>query len=135
MIRATGIAAGVLLVTSFWSSTAEAAESRRRADLEAAASADRLKLSMVVAAVEVPEASAAARIVRTNLKAAPHRRAVPGTASGGSSVAYAVSREVRLGLGYDFLTSEDLDFEVAETGSLDDDYASHRVMVRAHLKF
>ena len=58
--------------------------------------------------------------------------ALSGTSS---SLAYPVSESLSLGLGYSFLRSEDLVFNVAETGSLDSDYQSHNLLFQAHWEF
>lgn len=48
---------------------------------------------------------------------------------------FPVSSRMSLGLGYNYVTSEDVAFEVAETGSLSPDYDSHYVLIRAHWQF
>jgi opacity protein-like surface antigen len=50
-------------------------------------------------------------------------------------LALPVSDSVSLGLRYQYLEREDIRFEVAETGSLDDGYSSHNVVVRARWQF
>lgn len=55
--------------------------------------------------------------------------------SGDRGVGYAVSTDVRFAIGYDYVTEESLDFEVAETGALSAGYAGHEVMVRALWQF
>ena len=40
-----------------------------------------------------------------------------------------------LGLRYSYQRSEDLVFKVAKTGSLQDDYQSHNVLLRAQWEF
>lgn len=54
---------------------------------------------------------------------------------GKSGLAYPVTDRLSLGLGYRYLRGEDLTFKVATTGSLDQDYDSHKVMLRARWKF
>jgi hypothetical protein len=53
----------------------------------------------------------------------------------GSAFRLPVSARMSFGFGYEYLTEEDLAFEVAETGSMGSDYDSHRVMVRANWRF
>ena len=50
-------------------------------------------------------------------------------------LALPVSDSVSLGLRYRYLEREDIRFEVAETGALDDGYSSHNVIVRARWRF
>jgi opacity protein-like surface antigen len=40
-----------------------------------------------------------------------------------------------VGLGYEYLRREDVHLEVAETGSLHEEYSTHNVMLRARWKF
>ena len=52
--------------------------------------------------------------------------------SGGKpGLALPVSDSVSLGLRYQYLRQEDLRVEVAKTGSLDDGYSSHKLVLRA----
>ena len=46
-----------------------------------------------------------------------------------------VSESVSLGLRYQYLRPEDIRRDVAETGSLDDEYSSHNLVLRARWKF
>jgi hypothetical protein len=55
--------------------------------------------------------------------------------SDAQGVAVPVSETVSLGLGYEYLRREDIHLEVAETGSLNEEYSSHNVVLRAHWKF
>lgn len=50
-------------------------------------------------------------------------------------VSYPVSSTVFLGVGYSYVTLEDLAFEAAGTGSLESDYDSHNLLLRAHWQF
>ena len=50
-------------------------------------------------------------------------------------VAVPVSDTVSLGVGYEYLRREDIRLEVAETGSLNEGYSTHNVVVRARWKF
>ena len=50
-------------------------------------------------------------------------------------LAYPVTESLSLGLRYSYQRSEDLIFNVARTGSLDDDYQSHKVLLRAQWEF
>jgi len=50
-------------------------------------------------------------------------------------LAVPVSDSVSLGLGYEYLRREDIHLEIAETGSLDEAYSTHNVMLRARWKF
>jgi hypothetical protein len=50
-------------------------------------------------------------------------------------LALPVSESVSLGLRYQYLRSEDIRLEVAETGSLDEAYSSHNLVLRAHWHF
>ena len=56
---------------------------------------------------------------------------------GGSNpaLAYPVTESLSLGLRYSYQRSEDLVFKVAKTGSLEDDYQSHNVLLRAQWEF
>lgn len=60
--------------------------------------------------------------------------ATPGAAEE-ARLSFPVSSRMSLGVGYSYVTSEDLAFEVAETGSLERDYDSHNVLIRAHWQF
>jgi hypothetical protein len=51
------------------------------------------------------------------------------------ALAYPVTEWLSLGLRYTFQRGEDLNFKAAKTGSLHDDYASHRVLLRAQWEF
>lgn len=53
----------------------------------------------------------------------------------GNGISLPVNARMSFSLGYQYLTEEDLVFEVAETGSLAAGYDSHRVMVRARWRF
>jgi hypothetical protein len=70
---------------------------------------------------------------------APHSR--PGVLAlfdlGGEKrgLAVPVTESVSLGLGYRYLRREDLHLEVAETGSVDEEYSSHNVVLRARWQF
>jgi len=55
--------------------------------------------------------------------------------SDAQGVAVPVSDTVSLGLGYEFLRREDIHLEVAETGSLREEYSTHNVVLRARWKF
>ena len=134
MARAIGLAAGVLLASSLFCAMANATESDRKG-MAPGPQAGPLKLALVLETAEAPGARLAARVGQAASVGARGPSSRMLLTSDGSKLGYAVSREVRLGLGYDYVTGEDLDFEVAETGSLDDDYTSHRVMVRAHVQF
>ena len=46
-----------------------------------------------------------------------------------------VSERVSFGFGYEYVTPEDLAFELAESGALASDYESHQVMIRARWRF
>jgi hypothetical protein len=48
---------------------------------------------------------------------------------------YPVTDRLSLGLRYSYLRGEDLIFKVAKTGSLNDTYQSHRVLLRAQWEF
>lgn len=50
-------------------------------------------------------------------------------------LALPVSESVSLGLRYQYLRREDIRLEVAETGSLDEEYSSHNLVVRARWQF
>jgi hypothetical protein len=50
-------------------------------------------------------------------------------------LAVPVSDSVSFGLRYQYLEREDIRFEVAETGSLDEGYSSHNVVLRARWRF
>lgn len=50
-------------------------------------------------------------------------------------VAVPVTDSMSLGVGYRYLRSEDLHFEAAEAGSLDEGYESHKVVLRARWQF
>jgi len=58
-----------------------------------------------------------------------------GLGGGKPGLALTVSESVSLGLRYRYLEREDIRFEVAETGALDDGYSSHNVIVRARWQF
>lgn len=51
------------------------------------------------------------------------------------ALAVPISRDVSFGFGYEYVTPEDLAFELAATGSLTADYESHEVMIRAAWRF
>ena len=51
------------------------------------------------------------------------------------ALAYPVTESLSLSLRYSYSRGEDLAFKVAKTGSLDDDYRNHRVLVRALWQF
>jgi hypothetical protein len=51
------------------------------------------------------------------------------------ALAYPVTESLSLGLRYSYQRSEDLVFKVAKTGSLQDDYQSHNVLLRAQWEF
>ena len=51
------------------------------------------------------------------------------------ALAYPVTESLSLGLRYSYQRSEDLVFKVAKTGSLQDDYQSHKVLLRAQWEF
>jgi hypothetical protein len=55
--------------------------------------------------------------------------------AGGRGLAVPVSDSVSVGLGYEYLRREDVHLEVAETGSLHEEYSTHNVMLRARWKF
>jgi hypothetical protein len=56
--------------------------------------------------------------------------------SGGKpGLALPVSDSVSLGLRYQYLRQEDLRLEVAKTGALDEDYSSHKLVLRARWQF
>jgi hypothetical protein len=48
---------------------------------------------------------------------------------------YPISSTVSFGLGYRYMTSEDVALEVTESGALAPDYNNHSVLVRAHWRF
>jgi hypothetical protein len=50
-------------------------------------------------------------------------------------VAVPVTKSMSVGVGYRYLRSEDLHLEAAETGSLDEGYQSHKVVLRARWRF
>jgi hypothetical protein len=50
-------------------------------------------------------------------------------------LAVPVSDSVSLGLDYEYLRREDIHLEVAETGSLHEEYSTHNVVLRALWKF
>jgi hypothetical protein len=50
-------------------------------------------------------------------------------------LALPVSDSVSLGLRYQYLRQEDLRLEVAKTGSLGEDYSSHKLVLRARWQF
>jgi hypothetical protein len=54
---------------------------------------------------------------------------------GKPGLALPVSESVSLGLRYQYLRSEDIRLEVAETGSLDEAYSSHNLVLRARWQF
>lgn len=54
---------------------------------------------------------------------------------GKPGLALPVSESVSLGLRYQYLRREDIRLEVAETGSLDEDYSSHNLVLRARWQF
>jgi hypothetical protein len=58
-----------------------------------------------------------------------------GLGGGKPGLALPVSDSVSLGLRYRYLEREDIRFEVAETGALDEGYSSHNVIVRARWRF
>ena len=58
-----------------------------------------------------------------------------GLGGGKPGLALPVSDSVSLGLRYRYLEREDIRFEVAETGALDEGYSSHNVIVRARWQF
>jgi hypothetical protein len=68
---------------------------------------------------------------------APTRQLAWLNLSGGNrpTFAYALNDALSLGLGYRFVTGETMKFEVAKTGSMSPDYASHNVLLRAHFQF
>lgn len=51
------------------------------------------------------------------------------------ALAYPVTESLSLGLRYSYQRSEDLVFKVAKTGSLQDDYQSHNLLLRAQWEF
>lgn len=53
----------------------------------------------------------------------------------GPALGYRMSEGMSFAFGYDFVTEESLQLEVAESGGLRQDYAGHEVMVRAHWSF
>ena len=55
--------------------------------------------------------------------------------SDASGLAVPVSDSMSLGLGYEYLRREDIHLEVAETGSLHEEYSTHNVVLRAQWKF
>lgn len=147
MVKATGIAT-VLMLVAFASHTAQAAESG-----PAAKSIDQVAENLPgpgqQARIEihfdqelVPKIR---RIAPTQVSALAHRvrQDAPEvspiiallTTSNASGLGYVLTRGFSFGIGYDYVTDEDLAFEVAATGSLNDDYKSHKVMVRAHWRF
>jgi hypothetical protein len=72
---------------------------------------------------------------------AEHEARRPGTMrwlnlSGSNPLlAYPVTESLSLGLRYSYQRSEDLVFKVAKTGSLEDDYQSHNLLLRAQWEF
>jgi hypothetical protein len=54
---------------------------------------------------------------------------------GKPGLALPVSDSVSLGLRYQYLRREDVRLEVAETGSLDEAYSSHKLVLRARWRF
>jgi hypothetical protein len=54
---------------------------------------------------------------------------------GKPGLALPVSDSVSLGLRYQYLRQEDLRLEVAKTGSLGEDYSSHKLVLRARWQF
>jgi hypothetical protein len=50
-------------------------------------------------------------------------------------LAVPVTESVSLGVRYRYLRPEDLRLEAAETGSLDEEYSSHKVVLRARWQF
>jgi hypothetical protein len=55
--------------------------------------------------------------------------------SGKPGLALPVSDSVSLGLRYQYLRREDIRLEVAKTGSLDDGYTNHKLVLRARWQF
>ena len=55
--------------------------------------------------------------------------------SGKSGLALPVSESVSLGLRYQYLRPEDIRREIAETASLNEEYSSHNLMLRARWQF
>ena len=55
--------------------------------------------------------------------------------SGKPGLALPVSDSISLGLRYQYLRREDIRLEVAETGSLDEEYSSHKLVLRARWQF
>jgi hypothetical protein len=51
------------------------------------------------------------------------------------ALAYPLTDSLSLGLRYSYERGEDLIFKVAKTGSLHDDYQSHKVLLRAQWEF
>jgi hypothetical protein len=71
-------------------------------------------------------------------RAADGRNAMPGLfnlGSGKPGLALPVSDSVSLGLRYQYLRREDLRLEVAKTGSLDEGYSNHKLVLRARWQF
>jgi hypothetical protein len=58
-----------------------------------------------------------------------------GSGSGKPGLALPVSDSVSLGLRYQYLRREDIRLEVAKTGSLDDGYSNHKLVLRARWQF
>lgn len=87
-------------------------------------------------------------VVRASMPTVATNRAINGGSEGQDAtvalfglggekpaLALPVSDSVSLGLGYQYLRREDVRFEVAETGSLDEGYSSHNVVLRANWRF
>lgn len=72
-------------------------------------------------------------------RAASERRQPPATlfglGGGKSGLMLPVSQSVSLGLRYQYLRPEDLHLDIAETASLDENYSSHSLVMRARWKF
>jgi hypothetical protein len=72
-------------------------------------------------------------------RAAAHGRPAPlgvhNMGGGRSGLALPVSRSVSLGLRYQYLRPEDMRLNVAESASLNEEYSSHSLVMRARWKF
>jgi len=96
----------------------------------------------VESALAGAESAVRARSVPRGRAGEHSRRPVPGLLAiegldGGADAAlrYPVSERMSLGLGYRFVTSEDLRFESAESAALESDYGGHSFVVRARWAF
>ncbi len=90
-----------------------------------------------VRAAVVEESIARFGLVRSGASQARHGLLAIGRArpAEGPGLSYPVSATISLGVGYSYVTMEDLAFVVAGAGSLEPDYDSHNLLIRAHWQF